>query len=148
MTSRHAGSESRHIARRIVIEGDLVLQTPAHFGGGESDGTTVLLLEDPLSGSPLLPGASLYDRNRGAQSRVIVDDALGSGAGHLLEGRDGVKINADTIGRPKRADSIRSTRLDGRHPLSPALGIVSTSMSPNNGDRGRATASLARWRQL
>ncbi|MCK6581246.1 MAG: RAMP superfamily CRISPR-associated protein [Anaerolineae bacterium] len=125
MTSRHAGSESRHIARRIVIEGDLVLQTPAHFGGGESDGTTVLLLEDPLSGSPLLPGASLagalrhylvqrefgfraaeesgslaaqlfgtaYDRNRGAQSRVIVDDALGSGEGHLLEGRDGVKIN-------------------------------------------------------
>jgi len=125
MNSRHSGAESRRIIRRLVVEGELMLQTPAHFGGGENDGTTVLLLEDALTEQPLLPGASLagalrhhllrrergyraaespntltavlfgeaYDNNRGSQSRVIADDALGRGTGHLLESRDGVKID-------------------------------------------------------
>ncbi|MBK9750830.1 MAG: hypothetical protein IPO91_29265 [Chloroflexi bacterium] len=57
--ARHSAAAARRIVRRIVIEGTLVLQTPAHFGGGESDGTTVLLLEDTVTRRPLLPGASL-----------------------------------------------------------------------------------------
>lgn len=52
---------SRKIVRRIVVEGDLVLQTPAHFGNGDSDNqVNIPLLTDPLDGkTPLLTGASI-----------------------------------------------------------------------------------------
>ncbi len=51
----------RQIVQRIVVEGDLVLQTPAHFGNGDGDNLTDMpLLTDPLDGkSPLLTGASI-----------------------------------------------------------------------------------------
>ena len=52
--------DSRQIVRRILVEGDLVLQTPAHFGNGEVEGTTDMpLLVDPVEGKALLTGASL-----------------------------------------------------------------------------------------
>ena len=52
--------KSRHIVERIVIKGDLELQTPAHFGSGEAEGTADLsLLTDPYEGAALLPGASI-----------------------------------------------------------------------------------------
>jgi CRISPR/Cas system CSM-associated protein Csm3 (group 7 of RAMP superfamily) len=55
-----SGKQSRKIVERIVIEGTLVLETPAHFGGGENDGTVMSLLVDALDGeSPLLTGASI-----------------------------------------------------------------------------------------
>jgi CRISPR/Cas system CSM-associated protein Csm3 (group 7 of RAMP superfamily) len=56
-----SGSKSRRIVKRIVVSGDLVLQTPAHFGNGDaSDQTDMPLLVDPAdSKSPLLTGASL-----------------------------------------------------------------------------------------
>lgn len=52
---------SRRIITRIVVEGDLVLQTPAHFGNGDTDELTDMpLLVDPLDGkTPLLTGASI-----------------------------------------------------------------------------------------
>jgi len=52
---------SRKIIAHIVIEGDLVLQTPAHFGNGDTDELTDMpLLVDPLDGKmPLLTGASI-----------------------------------------------------------------------------------------
>ena len=52
---------SRQIDRRIVIEGDLVLQTPAQFGNGDSDALTDMpLLVDAHDGvSPLLTGTTL-----------------------------------------------------------------------------------------
>jgi CRISPR/Cas system CSM-associated protein Csm3 (group 7 of RAMP superfamily) len=59
------GDHSRRIVSRIVVEGDLVLQTPAHFGNGDSDDVTDMpLLLDPLDEAegritPLLTGASL-----------------------------------------------------------------------------------------
>lgn len=54
------GEQSRKIVERIVIEGTLVLETPAHFGGGEDDGAVMSLLVDSLDGeSPLLTGASI-----------------------------------------------------------------------------------------
>jgi CRISPR/Cas system CSM-associated protein Csm3 (group 7 of RAMP superfamily) len=55
-----SGEQSRKIVERIVIEGILVLETPAHFGGGEDDGAVMSLLVDALDGeSPLLTGASI-----------------------------------------------------------------------------------------
>lgn len=52
---------SRRIIARIVVEADLVLQTPAHFGNGDTDELTDMpLLADPLDGKrPLLTGASI-----------------------------------------------------------------------------------------
>lgn len=55
-----SGAKSRKIIERIVIEGNLILETPAHFGGGEDDGAVMSLLVDALDGeSPLLTGASI-----------------------------------------------------------------------------------------
>jgi CRISPR/Cas system CSM-associated protein Csm3 (group 7 of RAMP superfamily) len=56
-----SGDQSRRIVARIVAEGELVLQTPAHFGNGDGDDQTDMpLLLDPLDGrSPLLTGASI-----------------------------------------------------------------------------------------
>ncbi|MBE7469850.1 MAG: hypothetical protein HS114_11995 [Anaerolineales bacterium] len=52
----------RQIIERITIKGDLVLQTAAHFGGGDSPPWSridMALLRDPLEGRALLPGASI-----------------------------------------------------------------------------------------
>ncbi len=52
----------RHIVKRIVIKGDLVLQSGAHFGAGDPDPLSyvdMMLLKDPLEGKALLPGASI-----------------------------------------------------------------------------------------
>ncbi|GAB4156119.1 MAG: RAMP superfamily CRISPR-associated protein [Candidatus Promineifilaceae bacterium] len=56
-----AADKSRCIHRRIVVEGDLVLQTPAHFGAGEGDELIDMpLLLDAYDGkTPLLTGASI-----------------------------------------------------------------------------------------
>jgi CRISPR/Cas system CSM-associated protein Csm3 (group 7 of RAMP superfamily) len=53
--------ESRQIVRRIVVEGRLVLQSPARFGNGDADDLIDLpLLRDPYDNrTPLLTGASL-----------------------------------------------------------------------------------------
>lgn len=55
------GEASRHILKRIVVEGDLLLQTPTHFGNGDStDLTDMPLLTDAQDGkTPLLTGATL-----------------------------------------------------------------------------------------
>jgi CRISPR/Cas system CSM-associated protein Csm3 (group 7 of RAMP superfamily) len=60
-----SGERSRRIIKRIVVEGDLVLQTPAHFGNGDGDDLCDMpLLLDPLDEAqgkitPLLTGASI-----------------------------------------------------------------------------------------
>ncbi len=58
---RWSGSTSRKILRRIVVEGSLILQTPVHFGSGESDDVSDMpLLVDPRDGkTPLLTGTSI-----------------------------------------------------------------------------------------
>jgi CRISPR/Cas system CSM-associated protein Csm3 (group 7 of RAMP superfamily) len=58
---RWAGDASRRIVTRIVVTGELVLRTPAHFSNGDTDDLTDMpLLVDPLDGkSPLLTGASI-----------------------------------------------------------------------------------------
>lgn len=118
------GRASRGIVERVLIEGTLCLETPAHFGNGDVVGVTDMpLLRDPLEGKPLLTGASLagalrsylreYERGYGAvsgrladdlfgkiagrtsmQSWLMVDDALGNSPGTEL--RDGVAIDPCT----------------------------------------------------
>ena len=53
--------KSRNVVERIVITGQLVLDTPAHFGNGDASGLTdIALARDSLDGqSPLLTGASI-----------------------------------------------------------------------------------------
>jgi CRISPR/Cas system CSM-associated protein Csm3 (group 7 of RAMP superfamily) len=52
--------KSRMIAERLVVEGDLELLTPAHFGTGDADSLTdMALLRDESEGLALLPGASI-----------------------------------------------------------------------------------------
>lgn len=59
MTEAH-WKESRKIVERIVICGDLVLETPACFGSGEGDSLTDMpLMLDPLEGRGLLTGTSI-----------------------------------------------------------------------------------------
>jgi len=51
---------NRQILERIVVAGKLRLDTPAHFGNGDTDAFTDMpLIRDELDGSPLLTGASL-----------------------------------------------------------------------------------------
>jgi CRISPR/Cas system CSM-associated protein Csm3 (group 7 of RAMP superfamily) len=52
---------ARGVVRRVVVEADLVLETPAHLGNGDGDDLTdMVLLTDPRDGrTPLLTGASL-----------------------------------------------------------------------------------------
>jgi CRISPR/Cas system CSM-associated protein Csm3 (group 7 of RAMP superfamily) len=76
-----SGDVSRRIVRRIVVEGDLVLQTPAHFGNGDGDNQVDMpLLTDPLDNkTPLLTGASIagalrsYLRERELGFRAKID---------------------------------------------------------------------------
>ena len=52
-------TQARQIAKRVIVEGDLVLDSPAHFGSGDSNGTELIILEDRSEKRPLLPGSSL-----------------------------------------------------------------------------------------
>jgi len=86
-TSFWDGARSRGIKARIVVEGELVLLTPAHFGNGDgSDATDMPLLTDSLDPTrPLLTGASLAGALRAYLRRfsgnnTSLDQALFGGA--------------------------------------------------------------------
>ncbi len=50
----------RQIRERWVIQGNLIFETPVHFGGGEAgDFTDMPILMDELTQRPLLPGTSI-----------------------------------------------------------------------------------------
>lgn len=52
--------EQRPIRRRLIIRGTLVLQTPTHFGNGDSEAPTdMALLRDSVSNAALLTGSSI-----------------------------------------------------------------------------------------
>ncbi|HHW87398.1 MAG TPA: hypothetical protein GX400_14470 [Chloroflexi bacterium] len=60
MADRNLMQGNRRIIERIVVNGELVLETPAHFGGDDAPGfVDMALARDPLSGDALLPGASI-----------------------------------------------------------------------------------------
>lgn len=84
--------KSRRIVERIIVEGDLILSAPAHFGGGSDEGTADLaLLCDALDGSALLPGASIA----GALRNYLRERKWGYGAAarnsDLFGGKRGAK---------------------------------------------------------
>lgn len=65
---------NRHIVKRIVVRGTLVLDTPTSLGSGDADSPTDLpLLRDSISNHALLTGSSiagalrnyLRERNKG-----------------------------------------------------------------------------------
>ncbi|MBN1657452.1 MAG: hypothetical protein JXA93_03575 [Anaerolineae bacterium] len=103
-------TRSRHIAERIVVEGKLVLLTPAHFGSGDAEGVVDLtLLRDPSDGAALLPGASIagalrnYWRERkggyGAASQDSELFGARRGARDEMEGDQSLLIVEDSIAR-------------------------------------------------
>jgi len=106
--------KSRRIAERIVIEGELELLTPAHFGGGDTDGVADLsLLRDAYDGSALLPGASITgalrnywrERTRGYGAPARDNDLFGAkrGAKDEMEGAQSLLIAEDAFG-PRSSD--------------------------------------------
>jgi CRISPR/Cas system CSM-associated protein Csm3 (group 7 of RAMP superfamily) len=129
---RWSGNSSRKIVKRIVIEGNLILLSPAHLGNGESsDFTDMPLLIDPVDEkTPLLTGTSIAGALRnvlmtnygssapaelllgsektetnGTQSRLIIDDAYGKPSG--VEYRTNVRINPKS--RTALQDGLFST---------------------------------------
>jgi CRISPR/Cas system CSM-associated protein Csm3 (group 7 of RAMP superfamily) len=106
----------RGIKERIIVQGTLVLDTPAHLGNGDTDGPLDMpLLLDPLESKALLTGTSIagalrsyvqgyseemkgivsdlfgdVKQKESIQSHLIVDDALGQEP--KVELRDGVAI--------------------------------------------------------
>src|SRR5579884_3847959 len=88
-----SGEVSRKIVQRIVVEGDLVLLTPAHFGNGDGDDLIDMpLLTDSLDEkTPLLTGASI----------------VGALRGYLHEREQGFRVKVDTYASANKSASVR-----------------------------------------
>jgi CRISPR/Cas system CSM-associated protein Csm3 (group 7 of RAMP superfamily) len=104
---------SRRAIARIIVEGELVLQTPAHFSNGDRDELTdTPLLLDPLDGkTPLLTGATiagalrshLRERERGYGASADRSSASVLLFGSLKgddEGKQSPLIIEDALGKP------------------------------------------------
>lgn len=109
--------EHGNIEERIVIQGVLVLDTPAHFGNGDSSALTDMpILRDPVDHSPVLTGSSIagalrarlaqqsdilagrlfgkLNNTRADESAIVVYDARGASV--QTELRDQVRIDPAT----------------------------------------------------
>ncbi|MBF2017293.1 MAG: hypothetical protein IGS23_19240 [Rivularia sp. T60_A2020_040] len=123
LNKRLTNRNQRHIIERIIIKGNLLLDTPTCFGSGDNDGDTDLeILRDSIEDKALLMGSSIAGALRnylreyqngygtvdnsilfggqrsdddGEQSPLIINDALSSET-IKIELRDGVKINSIT----------------------------------------------------
>lgn len=156
--------KTRHIRQRIIIEGDLTLQTPAHFGNGDGDKLTDMpLLLDPYDNrSPLLTGASLAGALRsylgelndksaaillfggdkgdenGEQSPLIVADSLGESRGTTI--RAGVKLDGKTrTAEEKKLFDVQLWRAGTTFPLRFEL-LIGKKDDPAELYRALATA--------
>jgi CRISPR/Cas system CSM-associated protein Csm3 (group 7 of RAMP superfamily) len=141
MSAFWEAQSARKIVRRIIIEADLILETPAHLGGGEKNGTEMLLLTDALEGKPLLTGASVAGALRHHLLRLehgylTTDDSdvrqnkftwatrLFGSAYDEQYGEQSRVIVDDALGKEKQADDPKNktplleirdgVRLDGR----------------------------------
>ena len=65
--------KSRRIVKRIIVEGDLLLKSPAHFGGGEDEDIDMALALDVLENKPIVWGTSLA----GAMQNYVNERYLG-----------------------------------------------------------------------
>lgn len=118
------GKKSRGIISRVVVEGNLVLQTPAHFGNGDTDELVDMPLSvDPLDGrTPLLTGASiagalrsyLRERERGYGQRADSESAsvLLFGALKEEEGEQSPLIIEDALGKSFSVETREGVALD------------------------------------
>ena len=116
--------KSRHIAERIVIQGELELITPAHFGSGD-DGVTadLTLLRDAYAGVALLPGASIagalrsYWRERmyGYDAPARDSELFGAHRGQRdeMDGEQSLLIVQDAIGDPPQVELRDGVKIDG-----------------------------------
>lgn len=117
---------SRAVSERIVIEGTLVLDTPASLSNGDSDAVTdIPLLTDPLEGRALLTGTSLA----GALRNYLRERSLGYGqaeiSGHIImrlfgsledDGEQSALIVDDALGGPGKpgVELHDGVRIDGQ----------------------------------
>jgi len=120
--------EGREIVQRILVQGDLTLQTPAHFGNGEAeDSIDMPLLADPLEGRALLSGASLagalrnylweYEQGYGvpydpAQHRKALAVQLFGGARGDSDGLQSLLIVEDSLGPMPEIELRDGVRID------------------------------------
>ena len=115
--------KSRRIVERIVVEGDLELLTPAHFGSGDTEGPADLsLLRDAYDGSALLPGASIAgalrnywrERKRGYNAGAEDSDLFGAkrGAKEEMEGDQSLLIVEDSIGLQPQVELRDGVKID------------------------------------
>jgi CRISPR/Cas system CSM-associated protein Csm3 (group 7 of RAMP superfamily) len=114
---------NRGIVERIHIEGDLVLETPAHFGGREASGLSDLpLFLDPLEGKALLTGSSLAgalrnhlrERELGYREKETNDCLAASLFGQLHdgEGEQSPLIVYDALGKEPTIELRDGVALD------------------------------------
>ncbi|MBK1620151.1 hypothetical protein CKO42_17225 [Lamprobacter modestohalophilus] len=120
-----SGEASRQIRKRVVIEADLLLETPACLGAGDGDSQVDMpLLVDPLDGrTPLLTGASLA----GALRAYLHDCECGYGASadqqetgsHLFggqradkDGRQSALIIDEALGKEHQLEMRQEVGLD------------------------------------
>ncbi|MDM3861101.1 MAG: RAMP superfamily CRISPR-associated protein [Aphanizomenon gracile PMC644.10] len=145
----------RHIIKRIIIRGNLILDTPTCLGSGDSDSPTDLsLLRDSVSNHALLTGASIAGAIRnylreyqnsdefslfgglrtdenGDQSPLIINDAISSKI-IQAELRDGVKINSITrTAEPKKKYDLELLQAGTIFPLCFELLIEEKPENPN-----------------
>lgn len=119
--------KTRHIRQRIIVEGDLVLRTPSHFGNGDGDEVTDMpLLLDPYDNqSPLLTGASLAGALRNylrEQEHGYGQKSAKTSASVLLfggskaddDGEQSPLIVADSLGQSSGTTIRAGVRLDGK----------------------------------
>ena len=117
--------KSRRIVERIVVEGDLELLTPAHFGSGDAEGVADLsLLRDAYDGSALLPGASIagalrnYWRERARGYGVVAEDSVlfgaKRGAKGEMKGGQSLLIVEDSIGPQPQVELRDGVKIDGQ----------------------------------
>lgn len=77
MAKRPERKEHRSIVERVVVRGTLVLESPAHFGGGEPDALTDMpVLLDEVDQKPLLPGTSIAGALRNYLREVQAGDSV------------------------------------------------------------------------
>ncbi|MGI6616127.1 MAG: RAMP superfamily CRISPR-associated protein [Dethiobacteria bacterium] len=138
------GKRSRKITKRIVVEGELILQTPACFGKGDTDDLVDMpLLVDPLDGiTPLLSGASIAGALRGyltAREHGYRKEAGADSASTLLFGAQKKDSEEEGEQSPLIIDDAlgKSPGIEYRH---------SVAIDPQSGTaRGQQLFDLALW---
>lgn len=108
---------SRNIKERIVIEADLVLETPTHLGNGDAEGPLDMpLMRDTLNGQQaLLTGSNLAGALRNAlyQRDASLADQLFGGV-HGDESDESLLIVEDARSEPPQVELRDGVALDPR----------------------------------